>query len=203
VRPSLTASRFRVVSAFALLALGVTLVGCAPEAQLSAAGGGPASPTDHNIADTAGAGDHADTEASTTDPETCLHGTWLANNDFFLASIREFGDEVKSVSGEVTLAFHDDGTVRTEYRGWIISSEVEGMSVKIERNGTDHGTFAVTDDTVTIEETSVSSALVMTGEGFNMTVDAAPVNYHNAGYTCDERSATISTTDGTLQLDRQ
>lgn len=181
--------------------VGVALVGCTSTPSKSSP---PARP--HTAAPTATeAGEDAEMESDPIDtpPASCLHGDWVADNSFFLASIREFGSEVQSVSGKVLLRFDADGTLTTEYRDWIISAVTEGMEMQIERVGTDVGTFSAVSDTVSIAETDVGSIITMRSAGMNMSVDPHAASYSNAHYFCDDDSATIETDDGVLQLSRE
>lgn len=137
------------------------------------------------------------------DPATCIHGAWLANNDFFLAAIQEFGDEVQSVTGQVTLQFDDDGTLTTHYHDWQLTAEVEGIPVLITRAGTDVGTFSVTETTLTLADTSVSSTLTVSAAGSDTRFDPVSAAYSDAPYSCSPTEATITTPDGSLELSRQ
>lgn len=143
-----------------------------------------------------------DATAETTDAAHCLHGTWLADNDYFLAAMQDFGDAIDKVTGRVTLTFSRDDTLATEYSDWLLSGTDEGAAVSISRIGIDTGVYSISDGTVTIEETSVSSGLTVTAAGAAMSIAPVPVFYSNAAFTCDEASASISTPDGTILLTR-
>lgn len=154
--------------------------------------------------DATGAGPAAGSSESepAPDPLTCLHGEWLADNESFLASLREFGDEPTSVTGEVTLTFAPDGSVTTRYDAWRITMAVEGHEAVIIRDGTDEGTFTADEGRVSIHETHMGSALTMSTAGMDMTIAPEPAVYSDAQYTCTARDASISTPDGTVLLSR-
>lgn len=136
------------------------------------------------------------------DPLSCLHGSWLADNEFFLASLREFGDEPTSVTGEVTLTFTAGGSVTTQYSDWRITAIVEGRETIITREGIDEGTFAADESQITINETRMGSVLTVSTGGMDMTIPPEPVNYSQAQYTCAASDASISTPEGTAILSR-
>lgn len=133
----------------------------------------------------------------------CLTGTWIADNRFFLASMREFGDQTKDVSGEVILTFDADGTLTTEYKKWRITAVSEGVEVKLNRSGTDKGKWSADDKSMTLKDTEMTSKLTMTGPGMNMTVDSKPANYSKVSYTCSATAATVSTPDGAMKMTRR
>lgn len=136
------------------------------------------------------------------DSLACLHGPWVADNEYFLQSIGEFGNEVHGVSGLVTLNFGADGSLTTEYRDWLITAIVEGDTVTIHRDGTDVGAFVATADKVSLSDTHVGSTMTLTAAGVAMYIDPDPAMYSNADYTCDQSAASITTLDGTLKLTR-
>ncbi|MDO5676175.1 MAG: hypothetical protein Q4G35_01570 [Propionibacteriaceae bacterium] len=181
--------------------MGVTLASCATPPPQSSPPSPPHSPAPTGTKTDVGV--EVDTELIDTDPTSCLHGGWIAENSFFLASIREFGDEVQSVSGQVLLRFDANGTLTTEYQDWVITAVTDGMEVKIERVGTDTGTFSATSDTVSIADTDIGSTITMHAAGMDMTIDPHPASYNAAHYSCADDSATIETDDGVLQLSRE
>lgn len=133
----------------------------------------------------------------------CLTGTWIADNAFFLASMQEFGDQTKDVSGEVVLTFDANGTLTTEYKKWRITAVSEGVEVKLNRSGTDKGKWSADDKSMTLKDTEMTSKLTMTGPGMNMTVDSKPANYSKVSYTCSATAATVSTPDGAMKMTRR
>jgi len=134
-------------------------------------------------------------------PQACLQGTWLADNDFWLASIREFGDEIKAVDGRVLLAFDDSGGYQTEYVGWRITAEAEGHVVTISREGTDTGEYTANDTTLSLRDTVIGTELKLSG-AVEMTIAPEPASYANAPYTCGATNLTINTVDGELRMTR-
>lgn len=142
------------------------------------------------------------TNSEPSDPTTCLHGNWIANNDYFLASIREFGDEVKDVSGSVALSFGEDGSLTTVYKGWLITASADGNTMKIHRDGTDTGTFSATATTVSLTEAQIGSKMTLSAAGVDMNIDLTPISYTDADYRCEPMTASITTPDGTLKLTR-
>lgn len=145
-----------------------------------------------------------ETEAvSDVDPLACFHGTWIADNDFFLERLHEFGDEVNSVDGEVRLTFAPDGTLSTAYQDWTISAAVEGSEVQIFRSGVDTGTYTVTAHAIDLTETVMGSALTLKRGALEMPIEPIPAVYNEASYFCSAEEATIETADGELRLTRQ
>lgn len=194
-------SQFGVVLTTAFV-VGMGLAACSPPAIM---GGGtsesPSTLEDNSAQESAD--EAADEPAADFDPATCLVGSWTVSNEFFLTAIREFGDEITTVEGEVVTTFAADGTLTTEYRGWLITAVSEGHTVTIQRDGTDVGTFAATEDTVDLVEMQMGSTLVLSGAGPVMTVPAEPMRYTSAPYRCDQSRATIDTIDGAAQLVRR
>lgn len=186
------------------LALMFSLAACGGEDDsASGAGDRPISATTEGPADdTTEHDDTSDEVDAAPTGAACLTGTWEADNEYFLAAIREFGDEIKDVSGKVTVTFSPGGQTRTVYEGWRIEASVEGSSSVIERNGLDVGDFSATDSIVSITETTMGSQLVVTAAGQKMHVPAAPVDYTDAQYTCSADEASITTPDGSLRLTR-
>lgn len=193
----------RVAAVAVALALGAVLAACAaePSAGAGEAASATALPSAPPTGHTGGSGSGG-TESGGTEAVGCLHGTWTADNAFFLSAIREFGDEVKGVTGEVVLTFAPDGVLTTEYRDWVITAVTDGAAVTLTRDGTDLGRFEAGDTTVTLEDTKVGSILVMNAAGAEIPIAPAPAVYTEAPYTCDVSAAAITTPDGTLELVR-
>ncbi|MBF0671330.1 MAG: hypothetical protein IR160_01940 [Salinibacterium sp.] len=137
------------------------------------------------------------------DPAECLHGTWLADNDFFLASLSEFGDAIDSVSGRVTMTFSPENTLATEYADWLLTGVTNGQAVTISRDGIDTGEYSVSGGAVSIEDTNVGSILTVATAGTEMPIPPVPAVYNDATFTCSQASASITTPDGTIQLTRE
>lgn len=183
----------------ALLLVSLAVVGCAEKGDAQPEPTANSSSADRNNSETTAG---ADASTSAVDPRTCLHGAWLADNEHFLESMREFGDEITGVSGEVTLTFTDDGAITTEYRGWRITAVAEGMESVITREGVDRGSFTSDEHRVNIHETDMNSILTVSIGGADMVVSPEPVDYSQAEYTCGESDAAISTPDGNVILSR-
>ena len=186
------------------LAVAALLVGCAsaaPADELPAASPEPAAPSasDESPAEPVESEESAEEDA---DPAACLHGTWLADNEFFLQQMREFGDEAQRVEGRVTMDFAGDGTVTTEYADWELTMLVDGIEGTLRREGVDSGTFEVLGDRVVIRETSMTSVLTATIAGMEMDFESDPVDYSDAALTCSVDEATITTSDGVVVLTR-
>lgn len=141
-------------------------------------------------------------DQAAADPATCLHGTWLADNAFFLAALSEFGDEAQSVDGRVVLQLDADGTLTTDYQGWTITFIVEGEEARLERSGVDRGTFSAAESSVSVAEADMGSTVTLyTPEG-DLTIAPDRVNYVDAPYTCGDDRASVTTPDGVLELTR-
>lgn len=179
--------------------LGAVLTGCAESSHDSAQAPNPALPT---ISEESGRDETNHDKVGETDPASCLHGTWVAENSFFLAAVQAFGDEIESVTGQVLLNFETDGTMTTQYQGWTITASAEGATVQVVREGIDTGSYSATEDTVTITDTSLGSTITMHGAGLHMVIDPEPVNYVDATYTCTPTQSSILTADGALELSR-
>ena len=208
--------------------LGVALVGCSAstvEVEDSATPPPPMAADAPDEADGAGPSDDA-TDAdpvAKTEPEprpeksqtpddttpqagsgaACIHGTWLADNDFFLEAIRQFGDEIKDVTGRVVVDYAADGSFSTDYQEWRISAEAEGIGVTIVRDGIDTGEYTATDTTITLMDTEMGSMLLLTTAGMEMPVEPEPASYREVSYTCDQTSLSIVTPDGAMEMTRQ
>lgn len=183
------------------LAVTLMLTACGSVAgeALARSGAEAAAPTE-----SAGGDDHSDSNAQPryTHPAECLHGTWQADNEFFLASIREFGDEVTDVSGVVEVHFAQAGTLTTHYREWRITATTEGVTATILREGVDEGTFEVNDRMIDLADTQIGSRITLSGEGMEMTIEPEPVHFMAAELECAPTSARIVTPTGTLLLSR-
>lgn len=195
------------------LATALALTGCAPTDD------GPASPSPFAGAGGGGGGTGVDASSTPVDTEDlgeessrlpelaegalCLEGTWLANNEFALASMREFGDEIKSITGTVVLEFKPHRQTITTYNSWTISAEVENIDVRIIRSGVDSGRWDATEDRLTVAEDVVGSIVQMVGKDMNMTVPGSGVYFNDVEYTCTGDTAVIYAPDGTVELTRQ
>ncbi len=133
----------------------------------------------------------------------CLTGSWLADNKFLLARMKEIADEMKDVTGEVVVTFGADGSMRTTYDKWHITAVTQGMPSTIERNGDDKGTFTASDTSINLKEDRVTSTLKVTAGGHSMAVPANPVVYTNAAFVCNESTLTITTPDGPMRMTRR
>ncbi len=146
----------------------------------------------------------ADLDSTDVAPgSSCLHGTWLADNAFFLARIQELGDEVHDVSGRVLLRFEGDGTLTTDYQGWTITARSHGLELQVTRAGVDTGRYSATEGTVNLSETHMGSTLTLKHGDLEMAIEPTPALYDNAVYSCDRDAASIVTADGELRLSRQ
>lgn len=132
----------------------------------------------------------------------CLYGTWLADNDTALAGMRQFGDQIKSVEGDVYVEYREDGTFTSDYQDWTIFAQEQGVDVTVHRHGTDHGSFTATDTTITQSDEDMGAVITMTSAGMEMEVPAAPWTYTDAPYTCSESELVITTADGDSVLTR-
>lgn len=185
-----------------VLVLLMPLSACAEDkkANAGASGSGGSSQSESN-----GGSDEAGTadEKAPLTGKDCLTGSWLADNAFFLAALKEFGDQPTDVSGEVIVTFGSGGALTTDYRNWQITAVTEGIKVKLNRTGTDKGTWSADDKNVTINDTDMESKLTMTGPGMNLTVDSNPAHYTDAAYTCSATAATVTTPDGAMKMTRR
>lgn len=190
-----TRHRVRIIAATLVGVVTLMLSACSSDEASGGTTGPSPTPTPSESMDAA-------EEPAVSTGRDCLIGVWLADNEFFLAAMSQFGDEIKDVSGEVTVSFAADGAMTTVYDGWLITALVDGNSSTIERDGTDVGTFSATDSTITMSDDSVGSSLTVTAAGHEMNVPPEPVSYTDAEYACSATAASITTPDGTLQLTR-
>lgn len=193
-------SRLPALAIMGAIVLGLTA--CVADGGLARRGsGGPsgaASPTP-------GASDTDDDDASAgahRNPARCLVGAWRADNHFFLAAMQQFGGQVRSVEGEVLLTFAEDGTLTTTYAGWTITAIEEGVEAVVRRDGVDTGEFSATETLVSLRDDRMGSSIVVSGQGFEMSIEPEPASYSDAPYDCDAATASISTADGALRLQR-
>lgn len=119
---------------------------------------------------------------------------------YFLTKIRELSDDVRSVTGEVTVTFADEGSMTTAYDGWTISSVSQGIPTTINRVGTDVGSFTADDTLISVKDLQMGSTLEVSTAGHAMTVTPTPIDYVDAAYTCSATVASITTPDGPLRL---
>lgn len=138
---------------------------------------------------------------ASNDP-SCLHGRWVADNDFFLAGVQEFGDAVTSVEGKVVLEFFPDGTVETDYQEWLVTGAADGQEVQISRVGLDTSTYSATPTTLTVVDDYVGSMLAVSIGEQVMVLDPQPITATDVAYTCSASSVRIVTPDGELKLSR-
>lgn len=188
--------------------IALALTACAEETTPPAAdssSGQPAAPEESATPEESAA--PAEEEASapepSSSPQACLVGEWLADNDLFLTQMREFGDQMQDVTGEVILVFTANGELTTRYEDWSMTAISEGIEMTIHRGGVDEGTYSVTGDTMSVTDTSVGSTVSVSGAGINMAVPAHPVHFEGAPFTCLGDAATVTTTDGVMQLQRR
>lgn len=195
--------QFRLIATLGLmLSIGVALSACASEE--------PGREADHSSSestDTRGGSREADpapdASAGAADPAQCLQGEWRADNAFFFASLREFGDEFTDVSGEVRLSFLGEGRYTADYRDWRLTAVVDGIQMTILRSGQDTGVYSVEPDgTLSLQDTEVGSALTVSGAGMEMAIEPTAVSYASAQFSCAADQATVSTPDGELRLTR-
>lgn len=143
-----------------------------------------------------------DAHKEATDAAQCLHGTWVADNAYFLTALQEFGDAIDGVSGQVTLTFSPDGVLSTEYVDWLITGSNDGVAVTISRTGVDTGAYSISGVDLAIAQTDVGSSMTVTAAGTAMPIAPDPTIYSDATFTCDAASATITTPDGMMLLSR-
>lgn len=187
------------LAATALLALEAT--GCAAEEPESLDATGP------SVASEAPSLDDEAEAADTTpavSPSECLVGTWLADNELFLAQLREFGTEAFSdITGQVLLTYEADGTLRTDYQDWEMTATVEGEGMTIHRHGTDTGMYTATDTELSWHDEAIGSQITTGAAGISMAIQPEPAAYDRVPYTCDDDEVTLSTHDGDAHLYRQ
>ena len=132
-----------------------------------------------------------------------MHGTWLADNEFFLATLRDYSEGAESVTGKVFVSFNADGTMKTDYREWTINVSYEGNEAKIRRHGVNTGTYSVTHEEMDFAEQKVGSTMTLTVAGVEMAITPDPATQLGASYTCSATVAAIEANDATLKLTRQ
>lgn len=144
-----------------------------------------------------------DSEPEPLDPATCLEGTWLVDNEYFLTQYIEIGgSDLTQVTGKVTQVFDADGGVVTTYDGWRIDSVAEGIETSIVRNGTDRGTYIAEGLTLNLLETEVGSKLLVSAAGVEQVHAANAMSFSDVSFTCDATAASIAAPDGKVRLTR-
>lgn len=132
----------------------------------------------------------------------CLHGTWLADNQFIFASATE---EVSfdEITGEVFLTYAPGGTLTTDYREWRMVSSNEGEQVTVTRNGVDHGEYTLGNGTISFTDLELTSVLTVSAADVEMTQVPEPVNQRDIAYTCEGDLTTMETSEGIFSMKRQ
>lgn len=186
------------------LALGLTA--CVPDFAFDTGGGGGGA-GGGSTGSTAPPGSSEDDpddggDLFAADPAGCLLGTWRADNEFFKAALQEFGGQVTSVEGLVTVEFADGGALTTSYEGWTMRAVQDGFEVTVTRNGVDTGEYSASDEVLSLRDVQVNSVVSLAGQGFELSVDATPTDYQEVAYTCDATTVIITTPDGTLKMHR-
>lgn len=192
----------RRVGALAGIAIAATLLaGCGSDIEENAAGGSAAA--DAESADVGVTPAEEETPAALS-PTECLVGTWLSDNDLFLAQLDEIGEGViDDVTGNVFVTYEGDGSMKLDYQDWLITSSAEGVTVTIHRHGVDEGEYSATDTELTFRDTVIGSTTTVSGPGMNMSIDPEPAGYSNAPYTCGPEEITLTTLDGEVKMMRQ
>ena len=176
-------------------AVALSLTGCAAEDEVDAASAAKSPNT--NVQEV------QDPAEQPSDPATCLEGTWLVDNEYFLAQFKDIGgSELTEVTGKVTQAFDATGVVVTVYDDWRIDSVAEGVETSIIRSGTDRGTFIADGLTLSLHETEIGSKLVVSAAGMEQVHAANALSFSEVSYACDATTASIAAPDGTANLAR-
>src|SRR5690606_1970730 len=77
---------------------------------------------------------------------TCLPGDWVLDNASMKALFTAAGGDIVEVSGEVLTSYRADGTWLTQYTEWTTVAKDAEATTTMVRNGDDHGTYRVADD---------------------------------------------------------
>src|SRR5690606_33111841 len=94
---------------------------------------------------------------------TCLPGDWVLDNASMKALFTAAGGDIVEVSGEVLTSYRADGTWLTQYTEWTTVAKDAKATTTMVRNGDDHGTYRVADDSgLTLVTNEMNSVLVMT-----------------------------------------
>lgn len=182
--------------------LGFVLVGCVAPGGEGAARSGSTEVASETQSD-ASPRQETPVEEPQVAEEDCLKGVWIADNAFFLAGMREFGDEPQSVTGDVVVTYGEDGSMTTDYQDWLITFNVNGGVTLISRAGIDTGVFTASAHTVSIQDTQIGSKMLVTVNGADMPVDPNPVHYVDVPYICSATEASLTTSDGEMRMTRR
>lgn len=144
----------------------------------------------------------AQAEPAALEGAECVYGEWLADNNSALAGMTQFGDQIKSLEGNVYVTYNEDGTFTTDYQDWTISAHQDGVDITIHRHGLDQGTFSATDTTITQRDETMGAVITMTSPVGTLEVPAEPAAYVDAPYTCTATELVLSTPDGEGRLTR-
>ena len=149
------------------------------------------------------------TTVTTVDPvnaaSDCVVGSWLADNDAYLAAMREAAASQgvtefvwEAATGTVRLDINADGTAVTTYDAWTITSGLGGAgSALMSVVGVDTNTVAFADDgTYSVTATQIGSQTQVSSSGF-LVLDGPSRDtllQGNATYTCSAGRLEIDST---------
>lgn len=206
--PSINTSSIAALALAPLLVIALTACGteennAATEESASTDG---AAATDG--ADEAGDSDGNNDEDTTSSgavsaAQSCFPGTWALDVATYEQSVAD-APQIQNAAGLVTVTFAEDGTVATQYDDWAYDVIVTMGSVtntdSMVRNGTDTGTYEISDDGVAvISDTAVESEVTTTSTKYSQTTTTTESTgfsmFRTAPMTCDGDEITVSVRD--------
>lgn len=137
----------------------------------------------------------------------CLIGNWYINDAKFaelMSSIAGF--EVSGTAGSGAMTIQEDGTTTTHYDDWSYTFEQEGMSMTVEKSGTDEAIYDATDDGgLTVREVAMNAVTTLKTDAGSFAYDSSddPMSMTEARYVCEGDVLTISTEGGGVVFGRE
>lgn len=134
----------------------------------------------------------------------CLHGTWLADNQFMRTMISGYGGEaLNEVTGAVLLTYDPNGALTTEYREWRLVSSDQGEQITIRRDEIDLGEYTLGNGTISFADLELGSMLTVSAADFEMNQIPEPTHLRDIPYTCEGDLATMEIPEGRFTMERQ
>lgn len=198
-----------------LLALGLTACAdepggtvSAPDSDANTASGAP-----ENGADRAEQSEDESTQKPEPKPDTvkyaepaeCIVGTWVTDLGFFFDTVtREYGEvDLLDVEGDIQITFGADDKMTTIYDTWLLTFQAEGQTAKVGRDGTDTGTYSVTDSLLSFSDRNINSKVIMNIAGMEMQIEPTPDGYENVPFSCSATELELTVNGQTHLLTRK
>lgn len=207
-----TTTKKGILAVLALASVLLLSTGCAPEVAGGGGGGGAGGSSDGTSdgngdgsgdGSNDGSADGSDDSSKGDDSSTgiltgkkCLPGSWSLDNEDFGRILSKAANEaggpgnaVDKVTGTVILTLTANGETHTRYTNWSHEVTVDTSVITVVKNGTDDGTYTVTDDGVmTMVDVEIKSKTVskmdINGTLTTTTIPPEPSVFAQAGFAC-------------------